>query len=227
MIDDFSHFVFQESIGFQSDQIEVISLSVDFAYMQISQKGHEDLLKTFLVALACLVYMTFYMGSIFLSSGGILTILMSIPVSMLIYKKIFAVYYFSSIHIAVVIIVIGIGADDIFVFHDTWCQAMKIRSIRRNNLKVITYTTRKSASAMFLTSFTSTMAFAACSFSDVMPIKAFGIFASILVPVVFLLTLISQPFAYFIYMNYISGPRQAFIKNVRKTFIKGTVDRGV
>jgi hypothetical protein len=45
---------------------------------------------------------------------------MSIPITMVLYSKLFGVNYFSSIHIAVLIIIIGIGADDVFVFHDAW-----------------------------------------------------------------------------------------------------------
>lgn len=130
MMNDFAQHVFDKSLAFESDLIEVISLSIDYAKQQISAKGHEDMLKTLLVAFICWLYMTLYMKSLFLSTMAILTIVLSLPVSIVIYKGIFGIEYFSSIHIAVIIIVIGIGADDIFVFHDSWVHAYKIKQIQ-------------------------------------------------------------------------------------------------
>lgn len=107
--------------------------------------------------------------------------------------------YFSSIHIAVVVIAIGIGADDVFVFHDCWLHANKHKKIMQHDLfKVLTMTVRTSTCAMFVTSLTSFLAFLACSFCSIMPIKAFGVFSSILVPVMFFLTVLTLPFVYFI-----------------------------
>ena len=134
---------------------------------------------------------------------GILIVLMAVPISLVIYVKVFGIEYFSSIHIAVVIIIIGIGADDIFVFHDAWRHARAIKSIRKDHVKVLAHTVRESTSAMFLTSATSTMAFVACSMSKIMPIRAFGIFSAIVVPTVYILTIAVMPFAYFIYEVYI------------------------
>ena len=147
--------------------------------------------------------MSVYMRSIFLSTVGIMVVCMGIPVSLFIYKQILGVTYFSNIHVAVIVIIIGIGADDIFVFHDAWLHSRSILSIKNDHVKVLTRTIREAGLAMFMTSATSTMAFVACSVSPVMPVKAFGIFSSLVVPVVFLLTLVILPFAYFVFEKYI------------------------
>ena len=52
---------------------------------------------------------------------------------------------------------------------------------------------------MLVTSLTSAVAFLSCAFSSVMPIQSFGIYAGIIVPVCFLLTITVQPINYFIY----------------------------
>jgi len=167
----------------------------------------QDMFKTINVAFVCWLYMALYMKSIFLSTVGIITVLMSVPISLVIYSRLFAITYFSSIHIAIVIIIIGIGSDDIFVFHDAWCHA---KEIQRDTVKVMAHTIRSSASALFMTSSTSTMAFVACSLSSIMPIRAFGLFASIVVPTVYILTLVVMPFAYFIHTKSIL-PLQDFV----------------
>lgn len=53
--------------------------------------------------------------------------------------------------------------------------------------KRMAYTLKRSAKAMFVTSSTTGVAFLANYFSPIMPIKAFGIFAAIIIPVNFLL----------------------------------------
>ena len=52
---------------------------------------------------------------------------------------------------------------------------------------------------MLVTSVTSSVAFAACVSSPIMPIKSFGIFSTIIVLVCFAITMIMLPFGYFIY----------------------------
>jgi len=51
--------------------------------------------------------------------GSFLTFL-AFPVAYFIYTFIFTIEYFVSIHMAVIFLVMGIGADDIFVFYDCW-----------------------------------------------------------------------------------------------------------
>ena len=143
------------------------------------------------------------MKSVFLSTVGIMIVCMGVPVSLFIYKEIFGITYFSNIHVSVIVIIIGIGADDIFVFHDAWLRSRKISSIKSDHLKILTRTMREAGLAMLMTSATSTMAFVACSVSPVMPVRAFGIFSSLVVPVVFILTLTILPFAYFVYEKFI------------------------
>jgi len=55
---------------------------------------------------------------------------------------------------------------------------------------------------MLVTSLTSAIAFYACSFTVIMPLKSFGIFASLIVPMSYILTIIAQPIVYYIYEMY-------------------------
>lgn len=72
------------------------------------------------VLIACLTYMTFHTGSLFLGFVSLINVFMSVPVALVIYSYIIGVPYFSSLHLSIVIIIVGIGSDDIFVFHDFW-----------------------------------------------------------------------------------------------------------
>ena len=64
--------------------------------------------------------MVFHTGSLVLASVGMFEILMSFPSTFFIYRLIFQIGYFSSIQILSIFVVLGIGADDIFVFVDSF-----------------------------------------------------------------------------------------------------------
>lgn len=67
--------------------------------------------------LACLAYIIIHTRSLFLGVFSLLNVCMSIPITLVLYKLVFGIHYFSNIQISAIIIIIGIGADDIFVFH--------------------------------------------------------------------------------------------------------------
>lgn len=65
-------------------------------------------------------YMMLHTRSVFLSTIGILMILFSFPITTVITEGVFRIYYFSSLHTLTVFIVLGVAADNIFVFFDAW-----------------------------------------------------------------------------------------------------------
>lgn len=65
-------------------------------------------------------YMTIHTKSFFLASIGMLMILLSFPVSVFIYYFVFRISMFTAMHTLTLFIVLGISADNIFVFFDAW-----------------------------------------------------------------------------------------------------------
>ena len=113
------------------------------------------------------------------------------------------VTFFSNLHSLVVFIVLGIAADDIFVFIDAWRQSKVIApAIFQDDIKKrMAYTFRRASRAMAVTSSTTSVAFFANAFSPLMPIKAFGIFAGIIIPMNFFLVVLVFPSAVIISEN--------------------------
>merc|ERR1719253_940197 len=64
--------------------------------------------------------MWLHLGSCFLASAGMLQIILSFPITAILYWEVFRIRYFEFLHILVVYLVLGIGADDIFVLCDSW-----------------------------------------------------------------------------------------------------------
>jgi protein dispatched 1 len=129
--------------------------------------------------------------------------MVSIPISLFIYKYILGISYFCSLHIFVVIIIMGIGADDIFVFHDQWQHAKHIRALKKRVPLRLAYSFRKASGAMFVTSVTTAASFLATCFSPIMPICSFGIFSCIVILVNYLLILVALPNIYLFYDRFI------------------------
>ena len=69
-----------------------------------------------------------------------------------------------------IFIVLGIAADDIFVFCDAWQQSQLIPSIREDEYRRLAYSFKRSFKAISVTSSTTAVAFLANVFSDLKPI---------------------------------------------------------
>lgn len=94
----------------------------------------------------------------------------------------------------IIYIVLGIAADDIFVFYDAYQQSAEMdRKVMDTVDKRLAYSFRRAAKAMAVTSSTTAVAFFANAFSSMTQISAFGIFAGIIVPVNYMLVIIIFP----------------------------------
>lgn len=79
------------------------------------------------------IYLTIHLRSIFLGVFSMISILMSFPLSMVVFKLVLQITYLGQVHIMILFIVLGIAADDIFVFIDAWNQTQYIKGKNNNN----------------------------------------------------------------------------------------------
>jgi protein dispatched 1 len=127
------------------------------------------------------IYFIVHLQSVFLASWGILMIIFSFPVTAVINEGVIRNTYYSSLHTLVIFIVLGIAADDIFVFVDAWRQSENIKLIRGDIRMRLAYSFRRAARATATTSSTTSVAFLANAFSPIMPIASFGIYAAVII----------------------------------------------
>ena len=92
-----------------------------------------------------------------------------------------------------IFIVLGIAADDIFVFCDAYRQSEFISLIAKDENRRVAYAFKRAFSAILVTSSTTAVAFLANASSEIRPIRAFGIFAAILIPVNFFIVILVIP----------------------------------
>ena len=94
-------------------------------------------------------------------------------------------------HIISIFIILGIGADDIFVFCNTWKATAfeEYRSLAHR----LSDCFRRSMKTMFITSLTTSVAFFATGFSPLLGIGSFGVFSGILVVVNYISVVLFVP----------------------------------
>ena len=166
--------------------------------------------------LAVWVYMTAHTGSAFIATLGMFEILASFPVSIFLYRVLFRVSYLGNIQILSVFVVLGVGADDVFVFFDAFKQsAYEHTAVAGTTLTRVTYAAKRASKAIFVTSLTTAVAFAATALSDVMPIAAFGALSAIMIFVLFALNVLFCPPALVIYDRGLMNQRNAEARRAR------------
>uniref|UniRef100_A0A7S3PQM2 SSD domain-containing protein n=1 Tax=Aplanochytrium stocchinoi TaxID=215587 RepID=A0A7S3PQM2_9STRA len=128
------------------------------------------------------VWMGIYTKSLFLTVCCTGYILFSIPVSLFMYKVVFRILYFDFIHVLVIFIILGIGADGTFVVIDAYKQS---RLLLDDDLERLVYSWSRSTATVFNTSFTTVVAFVVTGFTPLIPLSTFGIFAALCITVNF------------------------------------------
>ena len=191
------------SQNFKSDTLEVIAFTWSFQDKETTRLFNQDFIFVGFVLLACIAYMAFHTGSLFLGIANMLNVLCSVFVSIVVYSHIFQIKYFSTVNMSVLFIIIGIGADDIFVFHDFWKQTFNYKGLRAKPIHRISMAFRRASASMLVTSLTSAISFLACTLSSIVPVQAFGWFASLIVTFAYFLTVLVQPVMYYVYEKYL------------------------
>jgi hypothetical protein len=82
-----------------------------------------DILFASFSILFVIFWLRMHTGSTFIACMGMFMIVSSLPFSLFFYRGIYGVPYFSMLHSLVIFIVLGIGADDVFVLVDGWKDA--------------------------------------------------------------------------------------------------------
>merc|ERR1711871_124690 len=115
-------------------------------------------------------YCWFHTGSAFLAGMGMFHIVLTFPLAH------FATYpwikYFDTMNMFLMFIILGIGADDVFVFVDAWKQSVILQpDLRGDEVARMKYTVARASRACFVTKFTTMCAFIAAAMSPLMPTR--------------------------------------------------------
>ena len=147
-----------------------------------------------LSAVVVAVYLAIHMRSVAIAALGVLQTVMAFPLAYFFYRMAFSITFFSTLNLMAIFIVLGISADDLFVFFDAWRQSIVLCEPGEDKLdRRMALSLRRAAKAIFVTSLTTATAFVATALSEIVPISAFGYYSAILVVVDYLLTMLLFP----------------------------------
>ena len=124
-------------------------------------------------------FMLFQTQSLWITGWGVFSIFACFFGANIIYRILFDFRYIGIFHVLSVFIILGIGADDIFVFCDTWraSQEKDFPDLITRFSAVYLH----AAGAMFITSFTTMVAFISNVASPLLGVSSFGTFSALLV----------------------------------------------
>ena len=154
-------------------------ISTNLLIYDIIRQSSKDLLFAVGSIAFIFCFMVFHTRSLFVSGLAVMSILTSFTGTNIIYRCIIDFQYFGLFHIITIFIILGIGADDLFVFYDAW--RLTAFSSYPSLAHRLNDAYSKSCKSMFITSLTTAVAFAASALSPLLATKSFGVFAAILV----------------------------------------------
>ncbi|KAL9980997.1 hypothetical protein ACROYT_G009647 [Oculina patagonica] len=147
-----------------------------YKYDQFSEKLLSEVIYPALAMIAVFLIMWFFLGSFILTFCGLFTIIYAFGLSYFLYTTVFKLDFFPFLNVTTLVFLVGIGADDAFVYYDIWRQTRGANP-NANIMQLTLKTLRYAAVSMFVTSLTTASAFFAGVSSTITPIRLFGIFA--------------------------------------------------
>eukprot|EP01029_Cantina_marsupialis_P020747 TRINITY_DN4887_c0_g2_i1.p1 TRINITY_DN4887_c0_g2~~TRINITY_DN4887_c0_g2_i1.p1 ORF type:complete len:1566 (-),score=382.43 TRINITY_DN4887_c0_g2_i1:596-5293(-) len=135
------------------------------------------LIRDLILALVSFCFVAFYMwfhtGSLFLATIGMFEICLSLPVAYFFYIFVFGIKTMLILNFVALFVIMGIGADDVFIFTDHMKQSLARFSTIRERVE---WTFSKAGKATFVTSITTAISFYANITSAIRPVQQFGLF---------------------------------------------------
>ncbi|CAD5113766.1 DgyrCDS2935 [Dimorphilus gyrociliatus] len=137
------------------------------------------------------VFMLIQTQSVWITLWAVFSILNSFLITNLLYNGVIRFTYLGIFHVLAIFIILGIGADNVFVFYDTWRESAHHKYISMAHR--LSHCYRKATMAMFYTSLTTALAFIVSATSPFMAVYTFGVFSGILIVVNYLSVIIFFP----------------------------------
>ena len=153
-------------------------------------------------------YIAYHTGSIVISATSMLMTVCSIFVAYFFFRVVFMVSFFQFINFLIIFVVLGIGADDVFVFMDAFHQSLDELRAEGKPATLphrIRHTMYRALHAIFVTSFTTSAAFLATAMSPLIPLRSFGIFSALVIFSVFFINAVVLPPLTVLYVRNLMG----------------------
>jgi hypothetical protein len=141
-------------------------------------------------AAVAMLAMLVHTRSPLLTAVGLIQIMLSIPLAYFVYYFMVGLDFFPFLNFIGVFVVFALGADDVFVAVDKWKNARLEHGNDLSTPEIAAIALPDAAGAMFLTTFTTAVAFFATSITPVAPIFCFAIYCGLLIVMDYMLCVV-------------------------------------
>ncbi|CAJ1410020.1 unnamed protein product [Effrenium voratum] len=150
------------------------------------------------------LYMWFMLESLFLASCGMFEIVFSLPVGMCLWVLVLGnkIFWYQML---VIYMILGIGADDVFILYDAWLQSAHVEGVKESIQSRFSWAYRRSTLAMLITTLTTCGSFAIGATSPLPLVQSFCIFAAVVVMVDYLFCISFFASAVVVYEQFMRG----------------------
>ena len=193
----------------QIDNVAIVAYEIDDLKFHIFQS--EIILQSLFIVTALVlvvVLIWIYSSSFFIGLMTLLCIIFTLIITYFVYGRIFDMDFFPFLNMVTLIFIVGIGADDAFVYTSVWKEAKQVYIIDNNKnhiqylVKWTIHTLRHTVLAILVTSLTTATAFFANISSSITTIKCFGLYAGMSIIVNYLLIITLFPVAVILHDKY-------------------------
>ncbi|XP_030842420.1 protein dispatched homolog 1-like [Strongylocentrotus purpuratus] len=183
--------------------VQVVAIGGGFKFDLFGDYLFSDFIYIGIGCLAVVAIIWMYVGSFFVTIMTMFSIIMSMVVAYFLFHTVFRLVFFPFINVITAVLLIGVGADDCFVYVDIWKLAKKEHGGgRENRVLVLRETLKHAATTMFVTSLTTASALFAGCVSSITAVRCFSVFAGSSILVNFVLTVTWIPAAVMFHEKY-------------------------
>lgn len=144
----------------------------------------------FLVIYCLLLYHT---GSFWIATCSAFQIMMAFFWGVVFYSVVAWRTFFPFLNLIALFLILGVGADDVFVFVDAWKQSFSLLPRHTPLDKRLSWVLRRAGGAMLVTTLTTSSSFFANIISPISALKGFGLFTGMVVMADYFLMLLFIP----------------------------------
>lgn len=173
------------------DHVKVVAMEFGLKNALFDEYLVRDTWLIFSGVVSVLVCMWIYTESLFLTIMTIIAIVFSLGISYFMYTLVFELTFFPFMNLLAAIVVIGIGADDVFIFCKVWYKKKLNRT--SSVVQLMSETFQHAMLSMLVTSLTTAAAFYSALFSNITTVCCFSVFAGTAIVANFFLMLTWLP----------------------------------
>ena len=205
-------------------------------YEIFNERMLADLYLAALAMIFIMIILWLYTRSLLVTSLVALIVVSSLVIAYFIYTIILDMKFFPFLNVLTSVFLVGIAADDAFVYIDIWNQSTREQRAKRGRptlneeeheqemIRVTVNTMKHASLSMFVTSFTTSSAFFASLTSEITSIRLFGLYSGLSILCMFFLMVTWFPAAVIIEQTAFSGCGCCVVLcgKLRENFFKGT-----